>query len=253
MDTARFLKKGFDIIPAESHDKLIELREKIFQSAKESVKYKNEPVEEFFNKFHQYGLLGPSLNEKRLDIIKYCTEHLDIGRTIFDIFSKSIMQFIGPDVVMQKTTNLVIQQPGDLDIGPTHRDSPLNSPFEIVVWLPLVDTYKTKGMYVLDLKKSKTALELLKKSDSGYEEFNNFAIREGENIKVPFGYALFFWPGLVHGSHFNSEDETRWSLNMRYKNLFSPCGSKGLEEFFELLRLSPLAHLAFDYEKEAYG
>jgi len=42
-------------------------------------------------------------------------------------------------------------------------------------------------------------------------------------------------------------------LNIRYKSLFAPTGAKGQSEFFETLRLSPLARLAFDYEMEAQG
>ncbi len=252
MNMKRFLEKGYDIIPAENKSKLFELKEKIFQKSKQLVEYQNEDMDEFFNKFHKYGLKGSALNEKRLEIIKYCTENLNVGKTVFEAFEKSITEFVGPDIVTQKTTNLVIQQPNDPDATGTHRDSPLNSPFEIVVWLPLVDVYGTKSMYIVEHKKVNEALELLKNSDSGFRDFSEFASNEGENLEVPFGSAVFFWPGLVHGIHVNKEDETRWTLNMRYKSIFSPCGSKGLVEFFDLLRLSPLSQMAFEYEKEAY-
>jgi len=252
MDVKKFLKKGYDIFPVENLDRLDELKKKIFEKAKETVEYGGESEDEFFNKFHKYRLLGTELNDKRMEIIKYCTDNLEIGKSVFNILPNSILDCVGPDIVMQKTTNLVILQPGDPDIGVTHRDSPLNSPFEVVVWIPLVDVQKTMGMYVLDLEKSKKALRILKNPDSGYKGYNDYAVKEGENITVPYGHALLFWPGIVHGSHFNKEDNTRWSLNIRYKNLFSPCGSKGLGEFFELFRLSPIAKLAFEYEKESY-
>ena len=108
-------------------------------------------------------------------------------------------------------------------------------------------------MYLLDLKNSLESIELMKNSKTGYNDFNKFAKENGDELKVPFGKALLFWPGLVHGSHVNKEKETRWALNMRYKNIFSPCGPKGLTEFFDLLRLSPLAKIAFDYEGQMYG
>jgi sporadic carbohydrate cluster 2OG-Fe(II) oxygenase len=191
------------------------------------------------------------LNDVRVGLVQHCTEHLSVGPRLFDVFPDTLMQLVGPDIMVQKNTNLVVQQPGDPDVVPTHRDSPLNSPFEIIVWLPLVDVYRTKSMYLLDRKKSEAALELLRKPEAGYEEYKAYSAREGDCLNVPFGSACFFWPGLVHGCHLNDEDETRWAMNIRYKNLFSPVGSKGLGEFFDLLRLSPLARIAFEYEKGA--
>ncbi len=253
MDEESFLEKGYDIVEAEDMDKLNRLRDAIFHKAKEIVDYKGDNAEELFNHFHNYKLQGVQLNEKRMEIIKWCNQNLETGKTVYEIFSNSITQLIGPDVVTQKNTNIVIQQPGDMDIAATHRDSPLNSHFEIIVWLPLVDIYGTKSMYILNLKKSLASLELLKDTKTGYKDFNKYAIEHGENVTIPYGKALLFWPGLAHGSHVNKEKETRWALNMRYKNIFSPCGPKGLTEFFDLLRLSPLAKIAFDYERQMYG
>ncbi len=245
-----FLEHGFCIIDVENISKLTELREKIFQKAKEVIGYQGNNVEEFFNNFHNYHLEGAELNEKRMSIINYCTQNLDVGKTIYEIFPQTIIDFIGPDIVAQKTTNLVIQQPHDPNAEALHRDSPANSPFEITVWLPLVDVYKTKSMYLLPLPHSKKAIELL---GENYEAFVAFAKQHSQSIEIPFGKALFFWQGLIHGVPVNVENETRWSLNIRYKNIFSPCGTKGLIEFFDMLRLSPLAKIAFEYEKKSYA
>ena len=50
---------------------------------------------------------------------------------------------------MQNRINLSIQLPKDKgSLLDTHADTwNGNSPFEIVVWVPLVDCYKTKSMY----------------------------------------------------------------------------------------------------------
>lgn len=249
MNEKNFLELGFDVIPVEDIDTLMNLREKIFKKAKEIVGYAGNDAEYFFNNFHKYNLKGADLNEKRMEIINYCTQHLDIGRTLYKLFPNLITKLIGPDIIVQKTTNLVIQQPGDQNAEALHRDSPSNSPFEITVWVPLVNVYGTKSMYLLNREKSKAALALMK---NNYEEFAAFSKQHAQNIEVPFGQALFFWQGLIHGVPVNCEQETRWSLNMRYKNIFSPSGTKGLIEFFDLLHLSPLTRIAFEYEKEAY-
>ena len=252
MDTARFSETGYDIVRADNPGKLVELREEIVRKARELVGDETGDSEAFLNNFHHLELRESSLNEKRMELIKYCTEHLDAGRKVFDAFSESLTQLLGPDIVIQKTTNLVIQQPGDPDRIPTHRDSPLNSPFEIVVWLPLVDVYDTKSMYVLNRDRSQVALNMLKEPESGFHEFSSLPSQEGDALEVSFGQACFFWPGLVHAVDINEEQETRWALNIRYKNLFAPSGAKGQAEFFDLLSLSPLARMALEYEKEAY-
>jgi len=252
MDNKRFVEQGYDLVTADNPGRLTGLRQDIFAKAKELVGEGSDDPEEFFNNFHNLELRGPDLNNMRVELIRYCSEHMGVGRAVFESFEGSLSQLLGPDVVVQKTTNLVIQQPGDPDVVPTHRDSPLNSPFEIVVWLPLVNVYGTKSMYVLDRAKTKAGLDLLKNPDSGYRDLGHFTEGQGEALEMPFGEALFFWPGLVHSVAVNSEQETRWALNIRYKNLFAPAGAKGQMEFFEVLNLSPLARMALEYEKEAY-
>ena len=46
--------------------------------------------------------------------------------------------------------------------------------------------------------------------------------------------------GLVHTIPVNVEPETR-SLNTRYKNIYTPYGTKGMLDYFVPLALSPLA------------
>ena len=45
------------------------------------------------------------------------------------------------DICVQNI-NFSIQRPSDQQRAPFHKDSPPNSPYEIVVWLPLVDCTK---------------------------------------------------------------------------------------------------------------
>ena len=253
MDTSNFAEKGYDSVAAGNLDKLAELRAQIHHKARELAGGGGDDPEEFMNNFHRLELRGTELNKFRVELINYCTEKLDVAQTVYEAFSGYLTELVGPDIVVQKNTNLVIQQPGDPDQVPTHRDAPLNSPFEVVVWIPLVSVYGTKSMYVLDREKTDISLQMLKNPESGYEDQSRFAMGEGDILTMPFGHALFFWPGLVHAVGVNVEQETRWALNIRYKNLFAPSGAKGQAEFFQVLRLSPLARLALEYEKGAYG
>ena len=47
---------------------------------------------------------------------------------------------------------------------------------------------------------------------------------------------LFFLPYIYHGSDKNETNETRFSLNIRFKGLFSPSGKK-FSHFFRLFKV----------------
>ena len=53
------------------------------------------------------------------------------------------------------------------------------------------------------------------------------------NAMRPYGKVLLFSQNLMHGNRINQEPETRWSMNCRFKSLFSPYAEKRLGEFFE--------------------
>ena len=67
---------------------------------------------------------------------------------------------------------------------------------------------------------------------------------------VKFGQALFFLPYIYHGSDTNNTDETRFSLNIRFKALFSPSGKKFPLHFFRLFKMSELTKLALNKIKD---
>jgi ectoine hydroxylase-related dioxygenase (phytanoyl-CoA dioxygenase family) len=62
--------------------------------------------------------------------------------------------------------------------------------------------------------------------------------------------ALFFLPYIYHGSDVNKTEETRFSLNIRFKGLFSPSGRKFPLHFFRLYKMSKLTKLALEKTKE---
>lgn len=245
-----FQNHGYAIVSAENTEALNTLRREIFQRAKRVFDHSGDDIEDFFNNFHKLDITGARLNELRMKLISEVNDSVDSGSLIFEAFKGTVLGLLGPDLLVQKNTNLVIQQPNDPNPSELHRDAPANSPFEIVVWLPLVDCYSTKAMYVLDKEKTDEALKFLDEGGGGFNAFESFAKTQAPNVAVPYGSALFFWTALLHGSHVNSERETRWSLNMRFKNLFSPNGDKEPFEFFKVFQLSPLTKMATDFLKE---
>ena len=116
------------------------------------------------------------------------------------------------------------------------------SPFEIVVWLPLVDCFKTKTMYILPANKiKKYEGKLIGKKIHSSEQIFNLIKKDLVWLKVNYGEILIFDQSLPHGNVVNREKETRWSMNIRFKGLFTPYGDKKLGEFFEPITLKPIS------------
>ena len=77
-------------------------------------------------------------------------------RELYYKISKPILDVIlGNELSMQSRVNLSIQLPKDKSsLLPVHSDVwSGDSPFETVVWIPLVNCYKTKSMFILPPKK----------------------------------------------------------------------------------------------------
>ena len=67
-------------------------------------------------------------------------------------------------------------------------------------------------------------------------------------IDITFGNILLFSQTILHGNRVNYEDETRWSMNCRFKSLLSPYADKKLGEFFEPIIVKPATRLGMMYE-----
>jgi sporadic carbohydrate cluster 2OG-Fe(II) oxygenase len=81
-------------------------------------------------------------------------------------------------------------------------------------------------------------------SDSLFENIRE----EIQWMKVDYGKFLLFNQTLPHGNRINKEPETRWSLNCRFKSVFSPYGDKKLGEFFHPITLKAASKLGLDYD-----
>jgi len=244
-----FEKNGYGVFRADDMAPLDELRRQIFNKTRDIFGLEGDDPGAAFNSFHKLSITGAKLNELRVKLIREVTDSVDSGTLIFNAFQSTILSLFGPDLLVQKNTNLVIQQPNDPNPSELHRDAPANSPYEVVVWLPLVDCFGTKSMYILNREKTARALSKLDTAPENWNEFHDYCLETGDNVPAPYGTALLFWTGLFHGSRVNKEKETRFSLNMRYKSLFSPGGLKEPFEFFKIFRTSPLTRLGLEFQK----
>lgn len=152
---------------------------------------------------------------------------------------------------MQRRLNLSIQLPGDeSSLLPVHADVWAgDSPFEVVLWVPLVDCHDTKSMFLLPPEPDRAARarwdELGGKST---EDLFRAIEADLEWLSVPYGKVVVFSQTLMHGNRVNREKDSRWSMNCRFKGVFSPYGDKKLGEFFEPITLRAASRMGLDYE-----
>jgi len=124
-----------------------------------------------------------------------------------------------------------------------------DSAFEAVVWVPLVNCEKSMSMYLLPPNEypafSKSFSEIAK---NGSENVFSSIESKVEWIKIDYGQVMIFDQTLPHGNRVNKEANTRWSINCRFKAVFSPYKDKKLGEFFEPISLRPASIRGLQYE-----
>ena len=243
---------GWEIIDSSNFENLKILRSKIYEIILKEFELEEQDPDIGLNNFHKIlkQITDSELNQKKVNVIQKISGDKKLVNLIFESFCKDIEDMLGKDLLVQKTINLVIQTPKDLNPTIPHRDAPPNSYFELVIWIPLVDCKDTKSMYVIDMATTKVALDKLEKDPDDWEGFLDKFKNKKNYPVVKFGQALFFLPYIYHGSDTNNTDETRFSLNIRFKSLFSPSGKKFPLHFFRLFKISELTKLALEKIKE---
>jgi sporadic carbohydrate cluster 2OG-Fe(II) oxygenase len=67
-------------------------------------------------------------------------------------------------------------------------------------------------------------------------------------LEVRYGEVLIFDQALPHGNRVNEEHEARWSMNCRFKGVFTPYGDKKIGEFFEPITLRAASRTGMTYQ-----
>ena len=243
---------GWEIVDSSSKENLNYLRENTYNIIREEFNINEKNPEIGLNNFHNIvkDLSDTELNQKKVNVIQKISSNKLLVDLIFNSFSSYIEYLLGKDLLVQKTINLVIQTPKDLNPTIPHRDAPPNSYFELVLWIPLVDCKNTKSMYTVDIVQTNLALNKLAKNPEDWNSFLKSFNGKKNYPDIKFGQALFFLPYIYHGSDVNLTNETRFSLNIRFKGLFSPSGKKFPLHFFRLFKISKFTKLALEKIKE---
>jgi sporadic carbohydrate cluster 2OG-Fe(II) oxygenase len=246
-----FKKNGFIIRDAANKDSLNWIQSKFISLIKKKYKFKKKFTNtEILNSFHKI-VSKSNLNSFRLNIYESINKDPNFKYHYFQVAKPFIETIAGNELAMQKKVNLSIQLPkDDSSLLAVHSDVWAgDSPFEIVVWLPLVNCFRTKAMYILQPNKNdKFNKKVSKFRYSDNEKVFQLIKKDVKWIKINFGQVLIFNQSLPHGNRVNQESETRWTLNCRFKNTFTPYGDKKIGEFFEPITLRTISELGLKYK-----
>ena len=247
----KFEKNGFLIHKILDLKALEKIRNIFIEAIKKNVKMKfsNKSDSNILNQIHN-NVSSKNLNSFRLKIIDQVNKNPNIRKLYYSLAKPYLDILIGNEISMQLRINLSIQLPNDKNsLLPLHSDVwSGDSPYEIVVWLPLVDCYKTKAMYILPPNKYfKIKKNLLDKKIKSSDQLFKKIKKDLQWIKIDYGNILLFNQCLPHGNIVNKEKETRWSLNCRFKGVFTPHRDKKIGEFFEPITLRKVSQLAQKY------
>jgi sporadic carbohydrate cluster 2OG-Fe(II) oxygenase len=245
-----FVRDGYVILPAESRGDLDRIRDLLADIA---ASYLKLPVAEdkaaFLNRIHE-KVDVQRLNDLRLAVIREMNEESWTRLSYFNTARRALEILAGNELAMQLRINLSIQLPNDdSSLLPVHADVWAgDSPYEVVLWIPYVDVYGTKTMYILPRDKdSRHQAKLAELKLKSAEELYRTIEPDLHWLDIPYGNVLLFTQNVMHGNIVNREPDTRWSSNCRFKSLFSPYHDKKLGEFFEPILVRPATRIGASY------
>lgn len=251
---ARFVEQGHVILPVEDHLGLDRIREQI---AAVAARHLEVPIPDdpgaFLDGIHN-RVTGEALNALRLAVIEGLNAASWARPTYFRLARRALEVIVGNELAMQRRLNLSVQMPEDTSsLLPVHSDVwDGDSPFEIVVWLPLVDVCRTKSMFLLPPgANARTEAKWSQFAGKSVEELFRVIEPDLTWLDIPYGHILLFQQNLMHGNTINRESTTRWSMNCRFKSVMSPYAEKRLGDFFEPITLKAATRLGMSYKLPA--
>lgn len=249
--SSAFIKNGYIVQPCENLSALDKIRNKIVELATNFL-----GVAEAANKgefLDKIATLVPveKLNSFRLHIISGLMAESGFREAYFSCARSLIKTIVGNELVMQRNIGLSIQLPqDDSSLLPLHSDSWGSecSPFEVVLWIPLVDCYRTKSMFILPpAADAKWRVKVHEFSEKGTDSLYQAIEPEIEWLEVPYTNVVLFTPTIMHGNRINQESTTRWSMNIRFKGLFTPYSNKRLGEYFAPIAVRPASKIGMKF------
>ena len=220
-----FLRDGYVVRDAESESTLKGIRQDVIQIATNWLKQSDLESASFDLANSHKFVPNDRLNDLRLTIFAEINKHADIRQRYFSLARQTLATLVGNELAMQNKVNLSIQQPNDeSSVLPMHSDIWTgDSPFQVVLWVPLTDASDTNSMFFLPPNEShearrRVAAGEFKSMDQIEAAYHSQMI----TMVVPHGKVLIFDSSCLHGNVLNETKTARWSINCRFTGLLTP-------------------------------
>lgn len=248
-----FNRDGFVIFNIKEKKTLLKIK-KFFEKKvsdifkKSNIKSLKIKEKDILNNFHKH--INPGhLNDFRMQLYNSINNQNWFLEEYFRMGKKYLEVICGNELAMQRKVNLSIQLPNDdSSLLPVHSDVWSGcSAYEVVLWIPMVNVYKTKSMFILPKKIN----EAYYKKFNKFKDSNSLQKAIDKKVKwlnIKFGQGLIFAHQVMHGNKVNLTNETRWSFNCRFKSLMSPYDKKDMAETFFPLIVRPATRVGLEYE-----
>jgi sporadic carbohydrate cluster 2OG-Fe(II) oxygenase len=223
--SADFLQNGFVVRDAESPKLLEGIRHNVTQISTNWLKQNQLESNAFdFSISHNF-VANERLNDLRLSIFTEINKITDIRQRYFWLARQSLTTLVSNELAMQNKVNISIQQPKDeSSVLPIHSDIWTgDSPFQVVLWVPLTDASSSNSMFLLPPNESHEARQRVaagefKSMDQIESEYHSQMV----TMVVPYGKVLLFDSNCLHGNILNETKTARWSINCRFTGLLTP-------------------------------
>ena len=220
-----FLRDGYVVCEAESETNLKSIRQNVIQIATNWLKQNGIESASFDLANSHKFVPNDRLNDLRLTIFAEINKVSDIRQRYFSLARQTLATLVGNELAMQNKVNMSVQQPNDeSSVLPMHSDIWTgDSPFQVVLWVPLTDASETNSMFFLPPTESRDARRRVAAGEfKSMDQIENSYRSQLITMVVPHGKVLIFDSSCLHGNVLNETNTSRWSINCRFTGLLTP-------------------------------
>lgn len=234
------IEKGYTNISFDLENSLNQLINDLKSFSSDKIKKQITSLEQI------HSVLNESeINDYRLSAIAFINKS-SFKKTFIDKVAPFFSSVLGEDLAHQKNLNLVLVPPQDkTSILPLHTDTWTgHSEFELVILFPLTPITPEQNMFILPLPEWKKQTDLISKAKN-LQDLTESLKDSFHYLNLKAGEAFVFWHRLPHGNNINLSQQSHWSINFRFKNIFTPYKEKGLGDYFVPYKLSRFNEFVF--------
>jgi len=193
------------------------------------------------------------LNNFRLSLFKEINKNKKFKNSLYNSAKYQIEACVGSEISCSDI-NLSIQYPGDENsLLSMHTDFfSGESIFQANLWVPFMSVKKTQSMFIVNPSNSIKILKKIKNDKKiDFQKIEKKYQKLMRWINLNEGEGMIFTPNCLHGNVVNKERESRISINIRYKNLFSPYSNfkneKKIGTFYKPYNMTSITKFNLEY------